>query len=134
MVTLDQHPGISFYSNLPGTPVHQVPVGAAVEVIFEEVAPANSSTIGRWSARVAGARAAAPDVPRRSAGQCPMLCSAAGRPALVMPHGTLAAGYPVRWNEGVSQARLQQVDQCGDVRDVAEVVDDLQTGLDLPVV
>ena len=37
-------------------------------------------------------------------------------------------------HEGVSQARLQQVDQCGDVRDVAEVVDDLQTGLDLPVV
>ena len=31
--------GINFYSNLPGVPVREVPVGAAVEVIFEEVAP-----------------------------------------------------------------------------------------------
>lgn len=39
VVTLDQAPGINFYSNLPGTPVDKVPVGAAVEVVFEEVAP-----------------------------------------------------------------------------------------------
>ncbi|MSQ07415.1 MAG: hypothetical protein EXR54_09075 [Dehalococcoidia bacterium] len=39
VVTLDEDPGINFYSNLPGTPVHQVPVGAAVEVFFEEVGP-----------------------------------------------------------------------------------------------
>jgi hypothetical protein len=39
VVTLDEDPGINFYSNLPGTPVDQVPVGAAVEVVFEEVAP-----------------------------------------------------------------------------------------------
>jgi len=39
VITLDEDPGINFYSNLPGTPVDQVPVGAAVEVVFEEVAP-----------------------------------------------------------------------------------------------
>ena len=39
MVTLDADPTINFYSNLPGTPAYAVPVGAAVEVCFEEVAP-----------------------------------------------------------------------------------------------
>jgi uncharacterized protein len=39
VVTLDEDPGINFYANLPGTPVDEVPVGAAVEVVFEEVAP-----------------------------------------------------------------------------------------------
>jgi uncharacterized OB-fold protein len=39
VITLDEDPGINFYSNLPGTPVDDVPVGAAVKVIFEEVAP-----------------------------------------------------------------------------------------------
>src|ERR1700746_1934950 len=39
MVTLDADPRVNFYSNLPGTPPYQAPVGAAVAVIFEEVAP-----------------------------------------------------------------------------------------------
>ena len=39
VITLDEDPGINFYANLPGIPVNEVPVGAAVEVIFEEVAP-----------------------------------------------------------------------------------------------
>ncbi len=39
LVTLDEDPSINFYANLPGTPPYEVPVGAAVEVIFEEVAP-----------------------------------------------------------------------------------------------
>ena len=39
VITLDEDPGINFYSNLPGVPVDQVPVGAAVQVFFEEVAP-----------------------------------------------------------------------------------------------
>jgi uncharacterized OB-fold protein len=39
LVHLDEDPGINFYSNLPGTPVDDVPIGAAVEVYFEEVAP-----------------------------------------------------------------------------------------------
>jgi hypothetical protein len=39
MVTLDADPRVNFYSNLPGTPPYQVPVGAAVAVTFEEVAP-----------------------------------------------------------------------------------------------
>jgi uncharacterized protein len=39
LITLDEDPTINFYSNLPGTPPYEVPVGAAVEVVFEEVAP-----------------------------------------------------------------------------------------------
>ena len=39
LITLDEDPRVNFYSNLPGTPPYQVPVGAAVEVVFEEVAP-----------------------------------------------------------------------------------------------
>ena len=39
LVTLDQDPTVNFYSNLPGVPPYEVPVGAAVEVTFEEVAP-----------------------------------------------------------------------------------------------
>lgn len=39
LVTLDEDPGINFYSNLPGVPPGEVPVGSAVEVMFEEVGP-----------------------------------------------------------------------------------------------
>src|SRR5689334_15986374 len=39
MVTLDEDPRVNFYSNLPGISPYEVPVGAAVEVTFEEVAP-----------------------------------------------------------------------------------------------
>ena len=50
MVTLDEDPTVNFYSNLPGTPPYEVPVGAAVEVTFEEVAP--GQLIHEW--RVTG--------------------------------------------------------------------------------
>ena len=46
MVTLDEDPSVNFYSNLPGTPPYEVPVGAAVEVTFEEVAP--NQLIHEW--------------------------------------------------------------------------------------
>ena len=39
LVTLDEDPTVNFYSNLPGVTAYQVPVGAAVELTFEEVAP-----------------------------------------------------------------------------------------------
>ena len=39
MITLDEDTRVNFYSNLPGTPPYKVPVGAAVEVTYEEVAP-----------------------------------------------------------------------------------------------
>ena len=39
MVTLDEDPSVNFYSNLPGVPSYDVPVGSAVEITFEEVAP-----------------------------------------------------------------------------------------------
>ena len=50
MVTLDADPRVNFYSNLPGTPPYQAPVGAAVELTFEEVAP--NQLIHEW--RVVG--------------------------------------------------------------------------------
>ncbi len=39
VITLDEDPGLNFLSNLPGTPVDQVPVGAPVEVVFEPAGP-----------------------------------------------------------------------------------------------
>ena len=39
IVELDEDPGVKMYSHLPGTPVDEVPVGAPVRLIFEEVAP-----------------------------------------------------------------------------------------------
>ena len=39
VIRLDEDPGINFLSNLPGTPIGQVPIGGAVELVFEEVAP-----------------------------------------------------------------------------------------------
>ncbi|MBF8299455.1 MAG: hypothetical protein HW397_504 [Dehalococcoidia bacterium] len=39
LISLDEDPKINFYANLPGTPNYKVPVGAPVEILFEEVAP-----------------------------------------------------------------------------------------------
>ena len=39
VISLDDDPTINFFSNLPGVPAYQVPIGAAVEVTFEEVEP-----------------------------------------------------------------------------------------------
>ena len=50
LITLDEDPTINFYSNLPGTPPYEVPVGAAVEATFEEVGP--EQLIHEW--RVVG--------------------------------------------------------------------------------
>lgn len=52
VVTLEEDPGIQMYSHLPGTPVDDVPVGEAVEVVFE--ATANGQKVPEW--RVAGAQ------------------------------------------------------------------------------
>ena len=46
VITLDEDPGIQMYSHLPGTPVDDVPVGAAVEVIFEDTA--NGQKVPEW--------------------------------------------------------------------------------------
>ena len=46
VIMLDEDQGIQMYSHLPGTPVDQVPVGAAVEVIFE--ATANGQKVPEW--------------------------------------------------------------------------------------
>ena len=34
IVQIEEDPDIQFFSNLPGTPVEEVPVGASVEVVF----------------------------------------------------------------------------------------------------
>ena len=38
-VALEEDPEINFFSNLPGAPVNEIPVGATVEVDFIEVSP-----------------------------------------------------------------------------------------------
>ena len=39
IINLLENPEIKFFSNLPGTPVDQVPIGSEVQVEFEQVAP-----------------------------------------------------------------------------------------------
>ena len=46
VIMLDDDPGVQMYSHLPGTPVDAVPVGAAVEVVFE--ATANGQKVPEW--------------------------------------------------------------------------------------
>jgi len=46
VITLDDDPGIQMLSHLPGTPVDDVPVGAAVEVLFEP--SANGQLVPEW--------------------------------------------------------------------------------------
>ena len=46
VVTLEEDPGIQMYSHLPGTPLDDVPVGAAVKVVFE--ATANGQMAPDW--------------------------------------------------------------------------------------
>ena len=46
VVMLDEDPGIQMYSHLPGTPVDDVPVGADVEVVFEDTA--NGQKVPEW--------------------------------------------------------------------------------------
>ena len=46
VIMLDDDPGIQMYSHLPGVPVDDVPVGAAVEVIFEP--SANGQLVPEW--------------------------------------------------------------------------------------
>jgi uncharacterized OB-fold protein len=39
VVSLDEDPSINFLANLPGTPAHEAPQGAAVEILYEEMEP-----------------------------------------------------------------------------------------------
>ena len=50
VVMLEEDPGIQMFSHLPGTAADEVPVGAAVEVVFE--ATANGQMVPEW--RVTG--------------------------------------------------------------------------------
>jgi uncharacterized OB-fold protein len=47
-VKLDEDPDIMFFSHLPGTPVDEVPVGATVELIFEELKLDPGVLIHEW--------------------------------------------------------------------------------------
>ena len=46
VIMLEDDPGIQMFSHLPGTPVDDVPVGGAVEVIFEPTA--NGQLVPEW--------------------------------------------------------------------------------------
>ena len=46
IIELEEDPDIKFFSNLPGTPADAVPVGASVQVEFQQVAP--SQLIHEW--------------------------------------------------------------------------------------
>lgn len=46
VIMLDEDPGLLMYSHLPGTAPDEVPVGAAVQVIFE--ATANGQKVPEW--------------------------------------------------------------------------------------
>lgn len=48
LVSLDEAPYINFLSNLPGTPAHEAPQGAPVELIFEELEGSNGRFIHEW--------------------------------------------------------------------------------------
>jgi len=47
VVELDSCPGINFMSHLPGTPLDEVPIGAAVKLIFEAT-PATGQKVPEW--------------------------------------------------------------------------------------
>ena len=47
VITLEEDPGIQMLSHLPGTPLDQVPVDAAVEVVFETT-PATGQKVPEW--------------------------------------------------------------------------------------
>jgi len=51
LIDLDDCPGISMLSHLPGTPAGRVPIGAPVRLIFE-VTPATGQKVPEW--RVVG--------------------------------------------------------------------------------
>lgn len=46
VISLEEDPAIKFFSNLPGVPVDEVPVGAKVEVEFLELEP--GTVIPEW--------------------------------------------------------------------------------------
>ena len=46
-LALEEEPEVIMLSHLPGTPVDEVPIGAAVEVIFETT-PATGQKIPEW--------------------------------------------------------------------------------------
>ena len=46
-ISLDDEPQIIMYSHLPGVPVDEVPIGAAVEVIFETT-PTTGQKVPEW--------------------------------------------------------------------------------------
>ena len=54
VIMLEEDPGIQMYSHLPGTPVDEVPVHAAVEVVFEETA--NGQKVPEWRVMAGGDR------------------------------------------------------------------------------
>ena len=48
VIKLEEDPAIMFFSHLPGTPPDQVPVGATVEIYFEELKLEPGRLIHEW--------------------------------------------------------------------------------------
>ena len=51
VIQLEDDPGVTMYSHLPGTDLDEVPIGAAVEVMFETT-PETGQKVPEW--RIAG--------------------------------------------------------------------------------
>ena len=47
IIQLEEDPGVMMFSNLPGTPLDEVPIGAAVRVIFETT-EATGQKVPEW--------------------------------------------------------------------------------------
>lgn len=47
LISIDEAPGVLFVSHLPGVPVDEVPIDAAVDLIFE-VTPGNGQKVPEW--------------------------------------------------------------------------------------
>ena len=47
VIELEEDPGIKMLSHLPGTPLDEVPIGAAVRVVFETT-PATGQKVSEW--------------------------------------------------------------------------------------
>lgn len=50
VIDLDDAPGINMLSHLPGTPADEVPIGAAVRLVFETT-PATGQKVPEWQIR-----------------------------------------------------------------------------------
>src|ERR1700757_4128731 len=91
-IALDEEPDVIMLSHLPGTPVDQVPIGAAVEVIFETT-PATGQKVPEW----------------RGGSETPFdttICEAGGKLCPIREFLALGSETEMAWGSGRAEARL----------------------------